>query len=209
MKLRWQPLAAITLLPMGIALADYADTASSEPLMPALSAEQRTLLDGAELSLDQVTDGTHELAIAMQGARRNGDSILANCLADAFERGHKLQGSAIASVKAMQTAVTLDAARAVATTVAATNEALASVLDDASRCESGERDEPAGNSGTTVTHVTVDNGPGAGNGQGAPPVLPPSLIPPPAGPPNNNSMDPATDLPTDMPMVPPIASPTR
>lgn len=209
MKLRWQPLAAITLLPMGIALADYADTASPEPILPAMSAEQRTLLDGAELSLEQVTDGTHELAIAMQRARRNGDSILANCLTDAFESAHKLQGSAIASVKAMQTAATLDAARAVAPNVAATNEALATVLDDASRCESGEREGPAGNSGPTATHVTVDNDPAAGHGQAAPPVLPPSLIPPPAGPQNNTSMDFATDLPMDMPMVPPTASPTR
>jgi hypothetical protein len=210
MRFRWQPMAALALVPMGVALADYGDSSAvPEPpasVAPDRSAEHLSLVESAERSLDQITRGMHELAIAMQNARRSEDMMLATCLADILEQMRGLQASAIATLQQMHDTTSVQAARGVASSVAAKNEELARMLEAASKCEGGEQ----GKSSSSSSEVTTQLEPGLdpGNGSAMPSVIdaidPPGIAPPHEPPPTIDVMEPGTDMPT-----PPTASPMR
>jgi hypothetical protein len=206
MKFRWQPLAALALVPMGVALADYGDSSAAPQPAPERSAEHLSLIESSEQSLDQITRGMHELAIAMQNARRSEDMMLATCLADVLEQLRVLQVEAIQTLQVMHDTKSVQAARAGAAAVKAKNEKLADLLDTASKCEGGEEGKGSSGSSEVTAHVETDFD--FGSGSPTPGIVdaidPPVIAPPPENPPLIDVMEPGTDVP-----VPPTASPMR
>lgn len=206
MKLRWSGLAVLTLLPMGAALADYADQSQPAVLVPAVprSVAHESFLESAQQSVQHATQTERELAIALQNARRDEDMMLATCLEDAFETARKAQTDAIKTLATMSAAKTEAEARALGPDIMRANQAIMSATQNATRCESGKGD---GN-GVLLEldadfEATLDpgsDGPGADLGGLEPPVTSP-----PAMPPTVDVMEPGTDLPP----TPPTASPMR
>lgn len=205
MKFRWQVLAALSILPFGVALADYTDL--SKPALPALgrerSVEHQAFVDIAQQSLEHATQSAHELAIAVQNARRAGDMLLVTCLTDAQETVRAVQTEAIANLGRMNATTTVVEARAIASSVGAASKQLHDAMENAARCATSEE---ASDGKTMVTverneDATLD--PGANDpGIGLPDIsLPPAVN----VPPTIDVMEPGTD----MPMVPPTASPMR
>lgn len=209
MRFRWQPLAALALVPMGVALADYGDSISTQPA-PAVqekSAEHLSLIDSSERSLDQVTRAMHELAIAMQNARRSEDMMLATCLADILEQMRALQAGAIGALQRMHDTKTVEAARGVARSIAAKNDELVRLLDAASACEGSDGNKDGEGKVDVVTDIDpiVDQGSGGPSVPGiTDPIDPPVISPPPDLMDPIDVMEPGTDVPT-----PPTASPMR
>lgn len=204
MKFRWQLVAALSILPFGAALADYADLAkASRPTPPPeLTPEHEALLEVAAHGLSYATQSAHELAVALQGARRDGDMLLATCLNDALETVRAVQTDAIANLSRMQAAKNVIEARAVSASLTEASKELQDALENAARCATSKE---ANDSQTMVTVEMDDNGifdPTDGPSAGFPDVSGP---PPSTTPPTVDVMEPGTDVP----MVPPTASPMR
>ena len=205
MKFRWQVLAALSILPFGAALADYADL--SKPVPPATaperSVEHQALVDVAQQGLEHATQGAHELAIALQNARRDGDMLLVTCLTDAHDAVRAVQTTAIANLGRMNATQTVVEARAIASSVGDASKELHDALENAARCATSEE----ATDGKTVVTVEMTEGATFDQGANGPSVgFPDVPAPPPVNvPPTIDVMEPGTD----MPMVPPTASPMR
>jgi hypothetical protein len=205
MKFRWQLVAALSILPFGAALADYADLSKpgSPAAPPERTAEHQSLLEIAEQGLDHATQSAHELAIAVQNARRDGDMLLITCLNDALDTVRAVQTDAIANLGRMNGAKTVVEARAVSASLAEASKELHDAMENAAKCAASDE----GQNGETVVSVVVDedgvfdpttNGPSIG----FPDISPPPVV---SQPPTIDVMEPGTDIP----MVPPTASPMR
>jgi hypothetical protein len=205
MKFRWQLLAALSILPFGAALADYADL--SKPASPApqveRTVEHESLIEIAQQGLDHATQSAHELSIALQNARRDGDMVLVTCLNDALETVRAVETDAIANLGRMNGTKTVVEARALSASLAAASKELHEAMENAAKCATSDGTEGS----ETVVSFEIDgdsvfdpttNGPSIG--------LPDIGTPPAASqPPTIDVMEPGTD----MPMVPPTASPMR
>ena len=203
MKFRWQVVAALSILPFGAALADYADL--SKPAAPSAAIERnpehQALLEVAEQSLEHATQSAHELAIAVENARRNQDMLLVTCLNDALDVVRAAQADAIANLGRMNATKTVVEARAVSSSVGDVGKELHEAMENASRCASTEQAED----GETVVTVEMDDVT-FDSDFGALPGFPGINAPPPVvEPPIIDVMEPGTD----MPPVPPTASPMR
>jgi hypothetical protein len=203
MKFRWQVLAALSILPFGAALADYADL--SKPAAPPAaierSAEHQSLLEVAEQSLEHATQSAHELAIAVENARRDQDMLLLTCLNDALDTVRAAQADAIANLGRMNATKTVAEARAVSSSVGDVGKELHEAMENASRCASTDQAQD----GKTMVTVEMD-GTTFDSDFGSLPGFPGLNAPPPVvAPPIIDVMEPGTD----MPPVPPTASPMR
>jgi hypothetical protein len=204
MKFRWQVVAALSILPFGAALADYADLSKAPAPAAAIerTVEHQSLLDVAEQSVEHATQSTRELAIAVENARRAQDMLLVTCLSDALETVRATQADAIANLGRMGATTTVAEARALSANVGEVGKELHAALENAARCKSTAEAED----GETVVSVEVSDDstldPGFGPGPGLPGINPP---PPVIAPPIIDVMEPGTD----MPPVPPTASPMR
>lgn len=203
MKLRWSVLAVITAFPLGAALADYTDTqATAAPLPQAQrTVEHESFLESAKQSVDHATQTAHEIAVALENARRNQDMLLVTCLSDALENVRKAQGDAIKTLAAMTATRTEADARALGPDIMRTNQALLSGMQNATRCQSSDDKEGAGLLLDPEVESTLDPG-GAASAPAS--DLPPGTLPP-STLPTVDVMEPGTD----MPMMPPTASPMR
>jgi hypothetical protein len=205
MKFRWRLVAALSILPFGAALADYADLSkpSSPSPQPERTAEHQSLVEVAEHGVNHATQSAHELAIAMQNARRDGDIVLVTCLNDALETVRAVQTDAIANLGRMNGAKNVVEARAVSASLADASKELHDAMENAAKCATSDEAEGS----ETVVSVEMDedgvfdpitNGPSVG--------LPDINVPPVVNvPPTIDVMEPGTD----MPPVPPTASPMR
>jgi hypothetical protein len=205
MKFRWQLVAALSILPFGAALAEYADLTRPAPPAPPpeRTAEHQSLVEVAEHGLTHATQSAHELAVAAESARRAGDMLLLTCLNDALETVRAVQTDAIANVGRMHAAKNVVEAREVSASLAEASKELHEAMENAARCATSEETSD----GRAVVTVEMDsdgvfdpgsNGPGIGfpDINAPPPVTTPPII---------DVMEPGTDIPP----VPPAASPTR
>lgn len=205
MKFRWQVLAALSILPFGAALADYADL--SKPAAPAAqperSDEHYALISVAEQGLEHATQSAHELAIALQNARREQDMMLVTCLSDALETVRAVHADAIANLGRMTATRTVAEARAVSNDVGDASKELHKAMENAAQCETSDG---TSEDGETLVTVEMTEGATLDPGSGGPNGLPTLNVPPPINvPPTIDVMEPGTDLPP----VPPTASPMR
>jgi hypothetical protein len=203
MKLRWPALAALTLLPFGAALADYAD--QSKPVAPLVqperTVEHSSLIQSAEQSLSHATRTARELSIALENARRDQDMLLVTCLADAVETVKAAHAGAVVTLGLMNATANADQARGHVSRITRANQQLMSALQNAARCEGEEGDEDGDGTSVVVldeaSDPTIDPGGPAIDGPiGGPVALPPPTV---------DVMEPGTDIP----MTPPTASPMR
>jgi hypothetical protein len=205
MKFRWQLLAALSILPFGAALADYADLSRPAPPVPQpeRTAEHQSLVELAEQGLDHATQSAHELTIAMQNARRDGDMVLVTCLTDALDTVLAVQTDAIASLGRMNATKTAVEARTLSVSLAEASKELHDAMENAARCASSDE----ARAGQTVVTVEMDqDGVSDPSGNGPSVGLPDISAPPAVNvPPTIDVMEPGTD----MPPVPPTASPMR
>lgn len=205
MKFRWQLVAALSILPFGAALADYADL--SKPGAPApqpeRTAEHQSLVEIAEQGLNHATQSAHELAVALQNARRDGDMVLVTCLNDALETVRAVQTDAIANLGRMSGTKTVVEARAVSASLADASKELHEAMENAAKCATS--DEAV--DGETVVSVEMDEGGAFDPTTNGPSIGFPDISSPPVVnvPPTIDVMEPGTD----MPPVPPTASPMR
>lgn len=205
MKFRWQLVAALSILPFGAALADYADL--SKPGSPApppeRTAEHQSLVEIAEQGLNHATQSAHELTIAVQNARRDGDMVLVTCLNDALETVRAVQTDAIANLGRMNGAETVVEARTVSASLAEASKELHDAMENAAKCATSDE---ADDSETVVTVETDEDAvfdpTTTGPSIGFPDIAAPPVV---NVPPTIDVMEPGTD----MPPVPPTASPMR
>lgn len=190
MKLSWQVLAALSLVPFGAALAQ--NTALTPPASAApleRTFEHQSLIEIAEQGLEHATQSAHELSIAVQNARRNGDMMLVTCLSDSLEAVRTVQAAAVANLGRMNATKTVAEARALAGNLGDASKELHDAMSVAARCRSSAEAED----GETVVSIELDEGgsfgPDADPSVGFPDVAPPSIV--------------------SMPPVPPAASPMR
>lgn len=204
MKFRWQVLAALSILPFGAALADYADLSkpAAPPAAVELSAEHQSLIEVAQQSLEHATQSAHELAIAVENARRKQDMLLVTCLGDALDMVRAAQAEAIANLGRMNAAKTVVEARAVSTGVGEVAKDLHEALENAAKCASTDQAED----GETTVSVELTDDTTFDSDFGSLPGFPGINAPPPVvAPPIIDVMEPGTDIPP----VPPTASPMR
>jgi len=209
MKYRWPALAALTLLPFGVALADYGAAAPPAATTPPAerSVEHASFIESAEQSLGHATRASRELSVALENARREQDMLLVTCLSEALESIAPVHQQAIATLGAMNATRTEGDARALTPQIVQANQQIIVLLENAARCE-GDAE------GATSTTLFIDRSnasttepggsrvgarPGSFNPNPLPTVVPPATLT------TINVMEPGTDTP----YTPPTGSPMR
>jgi hypothetical protein len=205
MKSRVQLLAAAAvLLPIGVAVAEFAGE-SGQPATPPSAVQE--LLATADKVQRAIASARKQLSNAAAVAEKDRDVLLRTCLLDKLQTVQRLEAKARGPLGDLQQASDAAVAQRPFVIVTVIGQKVALTLQEAAACVDSKNQGPA----ITLENIEppsrpesdYDFGTDDGFGADAPPVDDFDVLPPPstALPETETDFDPSTD--------PPVASPTK
>jgi hypothetical protein len=200
-------LIALFLMPVGLAVANYADTGSA-PRKQQVGQVLELVAQGKGV-LDTVVKTRAQLAADVAAARRSNDRLLSTCLESALHELDKLSAKASSRWALLAASQAESSARLSFVVITVIGQKVNLVVQQASRCVGAEQREPE------LAEIAGPTDPNASSSQ-AGDTLDPTLLPQTLGlpsvppPPVTTGTSPSTgDEPIDMgvPSMPTAASP--
>ena len=140
MKVHLPLLVALSgFVPIGIAVAEYADT----PVAPTVAADDHAedLLALGEEMVERVAKARAQLAAALERARADQDMLLATCLESKLEEMSRLGGMATSQLASLRNAADAGAARLPYVVITVIGQKASLVIEEAALCVGVDRDE--------------------------------------------------------------------
>lgn len=202
-------LITLLLVPIGLAVADYADTRPSERKQDASQLEE--LVAQAKSVLEGLAKTRNQLADAAATARRSDDRLLATCLDAALDEVEQLNAKATSQWAVLADPSAASSARLSFVVITVIGQKANLVAQQATRCVGAEQRQPGL---PEIAAPTDSNTRGAPSGDELDPTLRPQESGLPFAPPPptaaSTTISPSTgDQPMDMgvPRMPTAASP--
>jgi hypothetical protein len=200
-RAQWFAAAAV-LLPIGVAVAEYAE----QTVVPAAPKAVQEMLQDAEKVTRSIAGARKQLTRAAEVARKDGDELLLSCLLDKLQTVQKLEAMAGQSLGELQRSSDEANAQRPFVVVTVLGQKVTLTLQEAAACV----DSKNTNGAVSIESIAPPEAPetdldfGTDLGSDVPAVDDFDVLPPPTAPVGTETdFDPSTD------MEPPIASPVR